>query len=432
VRPELQQAPHLRQQLVMTPELRQAIQLLPMTAAELEAYLMREAAENPLLEIERSPFELPSGLGFAATRELCAAQPLDPRADLRLEVMLCGASPSVMLAANLLLDSLDERGFLPSLDAVLAEELGVDLPLLRQGKLLLQSLGPAGFAAENIGESLLLQLARDSVVSADTVRIVEVYLSKGCPSADKVAALLGLPKPEVQKVLADLQRCSPSPGGAYTPQHTVGTVYPDICFVKTAGHYHAEVQQPAVNEAAMRRLFQELLAEADQGTKVYLRERYHQGMWLAKAIKQRRATLQRLALCLIKLQYAFLEQGKAYLRPLTMSTVASEVGVHESTVSRAVRHKFALTPQGIVPLKIFFSSHVHSLGGEVASLAVKERIYHLIATEDKKAPLSDSQVQGLLAAEGLSISRRTVAKYREALDILPSSHRKAWTGLAAR
>ncbi|MBS3873837.1 MAG: RNA polymerase factor sigma-54 [Firmicutes bacterium] len=426
MRPELQQAPSLRQHLVMTPELRQAIQLLPMTAAELEAYLVREAAENPLLEVERSNFELPSGLSFGVLRAPCVAEPADPRADLRLEVNLCRAPYAVRQAASMLVDSLDERGYLPPLDAVLADELGVSLALLWQGKALLQSLGPAGFAAENLGESLLLQLAQANKVSADTERIVTMYLREGCPSADKVAAILDLPKPQVQKVLAELQNCSPSPGGAYAARHEVGTVYPDICIVKTSGGYRAKVNQPGVNEINMKRVFHELFACADQGTKEYLRARYHEGLWLARAIKQRLATLERLAAALIKFQYAFLEHGKASLRPLTMSAVASEAGVHESTVSRAVSHKFALTPQGVVPLKSFFSSHVHSLGGEVASLAVKERISQLIAAENRKSPLTDSQVQDLLTAEGINISRRTVAKYREALSILPRSHRKAW------
>ncbi|MBT9152689.1 MAG: RNA polymerase sigma-54 factor [Firmicutes bacterium] len=420
MRPLLEQTPILRGDIVMTAKLKQAILLLPMTNAELESYLLSQAAENPLLEIKTIPWE---GRFWPRTSPSMA---VDPRDELRTEIRLSDAPPPVKRAAIALVDSLDDRGLLPSIDENLARELGIARATLRLGKWLLQALGPPGFAAESWCESFLLQMANRDLLTEGREKIIRTYFAEAKPSADRVASLTGISRREVQAVLAELKTCDASPGGRYASwQYTgTGSVSPDVCFTKVADSFHAEVKQPLINERRMDSLYCKLLGEADRNTKKYLRQCYQQGRWLARAVVQRRDTLLRISDILAAWQSSFLEHGQAYLRPLTMAEVASEVGVHESTVSRAVSHKYALTPRGVLPLKDFFSAHVQALHGRVASRAVQEKINQVISQEDKSFPLSDEEVKKELAAEGINIARRTVAKYREVLSILPRGQRK--------
>jgi len=399
-----------------------------MNAAELDCFLRLQVAENPVLEMVSASWEHPVGLGLSRIKDRTHSLDVsDPRGELLLDISLSSCSVRVKKAATVLADSLDNRGFLPDFTPQFAKEVGFDLRTLTSAKELLQTLGVPGFGAHNLAESLLLQLRHKNQLTALAEKVVSDYLPLVGSRIDRLASTVGASLVELQQVLEHIRACNPCPGSRYCRTESVANVIPDVYIVKSHEGFEAYVNQSLASSIIINDSYRQMAEQARDGnTKSYIDDCMRNALWMFRAVEQRRETLQKIAQTLIIKQYAFLAYGTAYLRPLTLAAVAAEVGVHESTVSRAVAHKHALTTQGLVPLKAFFDSGVRSRGGEMAAEAVKERIVRLINQEDKSSPLSDEQIASLLKADGIHISRRTVAKYRESLDILSSAGRRRY------
>ena len=425
--------------LIMTPQLKQAIELLQMNTLELDSFLRTQIADNPVFELASPPWEQPAGISLERVKNVAKwhngddepnelydpPSTPDPRSELLLDISLSSATPIVKRAAVVLVDSLDSRGYLPEFAPEFAKEVGFSRRVLVLAQKLLQSIGPPGFGTQTLAECLLLQLYQRGALTPLAERVVRECLPLLGARLDRVAMQINVSLAELCTILESIKSCNPSPGSRYCLANPATSVIPDVYILRSHDGFTAHVNQSLSSRIVISDVYRRMAEQVRDGeTKSYIDDCMRSALWVMRAVEQRRETLLRITQALIKLQYGFLEYGTAYLRPLTMAVVAAEIGVHESTVSRAVSHKLAITPRGLCSLKSFFDSGVKSTAGGIAAEAVKERIAKLVGLEDKASPLSDEQIASRLKQDGIQISRRTVAKYRESLSILSSAGRR--------
>ncbi|HLT44871.1 MAG TPA: RNA polymerase factor sigma-54 [Luteimonas sp.] len=459
MKPRLQTS--LGQHLVLTPQLRQAIHLLQLSATELGAELAAAVESNPLLDWaeagEAGPddaaapgAEAPAGADGAADewREPAEAwtggagggeDDRDPaermaapetlRDHLLWQLHLSHLSPRDRRIAEVLIDAIDEDGYLRESLAALREALGPGLApgedevlaVLHQ----LQRFDPPGVGARDLGECLALQLAllpEDTPGRAIARRIAAEAIER-LPRAG-VAGLapeLQCSEDEVAEALALLRSLDPRPGGQVGSVEADSYVVPDATVWREHGTWRVALSSSHAPRLTIHRGYEAMIGAASSEDASYLRSHLQEARWLLKNLQQRGETLLKVVRCLVRQQSGFLEFGDQALRPLTLREVATEVGVHESTVSRAVARKYVRTPRGTLPLRAFFASGIDTgAGGGASSTAIQSMIRRLVEAEDPRKPLSDARLAEALKAAGVPVARRTVAKYREAMNI-PSS-----------
>ena len=465
------------QKLALTPQMRQSLAVLAMALPELEAYLERELQENCVLELQQEDTDTPDAAGEPEGAEYTGIeedlvvqgmlsdswdfqpgehQPLWKQDSLFLED--CGESV-VTLRENLLdqlhlatgegrgrtigeylIGNIDDDGYLRCGLNEAALALGVKEKEVREIHDLIRTFEPTGVGARDLRECLLLQLAAQKCPPAGRSRsepqihelaglIVEGYLEDlGEGRIARIAAEIKRNPHDVRQAVAYIRSLDPKPGRNFRGADEPSYIWPDVIVRKINGAYQALVRETSMSKLGINAGYRRLLTDAggtDADVSAYLKERIHSALWLIRSIEQRRRTLQRIMDAVIIMQGDFLERGPLFLKPLTMREVAAAAGVHESTVSRAIMGKYAETPRGILPLSyLFHSGLATSSGGQVASESVKKTIRDLVRGEDPKHPLSDQRIALLLADRGVVISRRTVAKYREEMQIPASELRR--------
>jgi RNA polymerase sigma-54 factor len=473
MKPRLQTS--LGQQLVLTPQLRQALHMLQLSALELEAEIAAAVESNPLLDWEESaPLQVPDGQEAQeaapddAPREQEEAAAwegddeawsergggggnnLDDDADssdriasaetlqdhLSWQLHLTHLSPRDRRIGATLIDAIDDDGYLrESFDAI-AETLqpevncGSDeiLAVLRQ----IQRFDPTGVGARNLSECLSLQL---EVLPADTpgkalaLRTAAQTLIDRLPKlgADGLAEVLSCSDQDAACALQLLRTLDPRPGAQFGALPADTYVVPDCVIARHSGMWRVSLAG-SQTRLTIHRGYEQMIRHAGAADAGYLRGRLQEARWLLKNLEARGETLLKVVRCLVRQQSGFLEFGAQALRPLTLREVAAEIGMHESTVSRAVARKHVHTPRGTLPLRAFFASGIDTEGGgEASSTAIQDMIRRLIDAENPRKPLSDARLAETLKASGVPVARRTVAKYREALHI-PSSHERVRVG----
>ena len=318
---------------------------------------------------------------------------------------------------------LDGDGYLrPPLNE-LARDSGTPLPLLERGLAVLRTLEPAGVGADSLSQCLALQLERAGV-DGPALAIVREYLEPLARCRYRfIADRLGVSVDEVRAALKTIRELDPRPGAVFDQPGQTPYVYPDVFVEEVDGHFTARTRAGERPAFQINGYYKELLANSGQPeVKDYLRKKVQAAQDVLNAIAQRRDTLLRCAQAIVDRQEDFFRRGEQALRPLRMADVADAVGVHESTVSRAVREKYLQCQRGVYPLGYFFSRG--GAGEDMGAAAAKAALRRLIHGEDKAHPLSDQKLCEALAAEGCPISRRTVAKYRDELSIPGASGRR--------
>jgi RNA polymerase sigma-54 factor len=471
----------LQQRLVMTPALQMAIRLLQLNKLELENVLQEEMVENPMLEEREGPEESadvavqPDGVGLEGNEQGDAedslsedvnsfdeinieayfqdyydAQPRtgpvgEYRDQLQLENMLAArptmeqqllwqlemsdTSPLEMEIGRAIIGNFDEEGYLTLETDELAVLGGWPVALVESTLKWVQKLDPPGVAARDLRECLLLQLEHLDATQTLAYRIVDQHLDL---LIDRAHSAIGrrcrASLVEVEAAVELIQSLNPKPGAVYTTEPS-RYIVPDVTVVKDAGTYRVVLNEDGLPKLRVSRLYRQMLRSGGGGSKEtsdYLHAKLKSALWLIKSFGQRQRTIQLVAESIVKYQEAFLEGGLAELRPLVLSDVADDIEMHVSTVSRVVNGKFMSTPQGILEMRFFFHSSLgHSNGSDVSSVSVKDNIRKLIAAEDTRKPLSDARIATALKEEGLQIARRTVAKYREEMQIGASKSRRA-------
>ncbi|PYK36664.1 MAG: RNA polymerase sigma-54 factor [Verrucomicrobia bacterium] len=332
-------------------------------------------------------------------------------------------------AAELIIGNIDDNGFLQSTPEEMALSSGVPKEDFEKMLALIQSFSPRGVGARDLRECLLIQLQRDGRESSLEYRIVSEHMEDlGRRRFSEIARRMGISVEEVQSAADKIARLNPRPGQAFTaaPQNYV---LPDATVEKVDGDYQVVLNNEQIPHLRISNLYKDIIAQGNNGAEVkdYIRDKIRSGKFLIRSIHQRQQTISNIAQQIVSRQRDFLEHGPSHLKPMTMAEIADAVGVHETTVSRAVSGKYMATPQGIFEMKYFFTSGYQTATGEsMSNTSVKEAILDLVKHENGSAPLSDQQLVEILTERGIPIARRTVAKYRTELNILPSHMRRKY------
>ncbi len=481
---EIKQQLRLSQQLVMTPQLQQAIKLLQLSRLELANLVQQELQENPVLEEGLETEDVPTPTTevqteseaqepqvaeaneVAAQREPSDAEKIadldwqsymdaypqtgfaerpedDERRSLEStltrrpaladhlewQLQLSSAfTEDERTAAAFIIGNLDDDGYFQSTPEEVAQQSGLPVELIEAALAKVQAFDPAGVAARDLQECLLLQLRILGIDDPVVRKLVEEHLT-GLQKRDfrGIARALGLTIEEVAAAGRVVATLEPRPGRAFGGEDPV-YITPDIFVYKIGDDFHILLNEDGLPKLRINNLYREVLARgsgAAKDTKDYVQEKVRSALWLIKSIHQRQRTIYKVMQSIIKYQREFFERGINHLKPLNLRDVADDIEMHESTVSRVTTNKYVHTPQGIFELKYFFNSSISRFDGEaVASESVKERIRRIISAEDPRRPLSDQRIAEMLKAANIDIARRTVTKYREAMNILSSTQRR--------
>ncbi|AOZ49837.1 RNA polymerase factor sigma-54 [Chromobacterium vaccinii] len=455
------------QQLTLTPQLQQSIKLLQLSTLDLQTEVERFLLDNPLLERGDEPRDGEAAPDSAEQQESPAeAQDADSRDDGAGELLDWGAgsrkgddndfdpmlnvpcpvslrehlltqlgeialSDRDRAVMRLLIEELDDDGYLPLQLDELAGNLPLELELevdeLAVGLRLLQQFDPAGVGARSLAESLTLQLQRLPGVEPEhalALAIVREHLALlGGRDYARLKKLLRCDDAALRGAQALIARLNPHPATGFGHGET-HYVIPDISVRKLRGRWAAELNRAAMPRLRVNRLYERMLADQRAGGE--MSGRLQEARWLVKNIQQRFDTILKVAEAIVERQQSFFEHGEVAMRPLILRDIAEELGLHESTVSRSTSQKYLLCSRGLFELKYFFGSSLETeSGGECSATAIKAHIRGMIDAEDRAKPLSDSAIADALAKQGIQVARRTVAKYREAMQIPAVNLRKA-------
>ncbi len=338
--------------------------------------------------------------------------------------------PEERAVAEEIIGNLNDDGYLTVSVEEIARKTGTDTEFVEDVLSLVQEFDPLGVAARDIKECLLIQIAQSELKGTLVEEIVRHHLHRVERNAiPEIAKLLKTDVGEVQKAIEQLRRFEPKPGRQYQPS-TSQYIVPDAYIIKVDDEYVVVLNEEGIPRLQVSRLYRKLLhsnSNTPTATRKYLEKKLKSALWLIRSVDQRQRTIYKVVKSILKFQRDFFDKGIAYLRPLVLREVADDIGVHESTVSRVSTNKYVHTPRGLFEIKFFFHSGLQGENGaEISSHRVKEIIKTLIAEEDPRSPLSDAKIARALCDRGIKIARRTVAKYREELKILPSSRRKVY------
>lgn len=441
---DLKQEVRLSQQLVLTPQLQQAIKLLQLNRMELEEAIQEELASNPFLEEAEVPAEEEATWEASAySSGPRASRRKDPYEELPAleetvgvemtlqeyllwQLRMSDLGPEEMRIGSYIIGNIDDDGYLRASIEEIAKDLGVGVEGVEKVLKVVQDFDPPGVGARDLRECLLIQVRQRE----DSPELLESLLLEGFEDLmrrdlKRLSERLGVRVEEVEKALGFLKLLETKPGRAFSSKVSEYVV-PDVFVYKKGEDYEVALNEEGLPKLKISAYYRELLREKKEGVaQSYLRQKFREAQWFLKGLEQRQKTLERITKSIFKFQREFLDKGVDALKPLVLKDVAEDTGLHESTVSRAIAGKYVWTPQGIFPLKFFFSSKVGEGLVEMSSKKVKKLIEDLIAQEDPKAPLSDQEIARVLRERyGLEIARRTVAKYRESLGIPPSKDRR--------
>lgn len=333
-------------------------------------------------------------------------------------------------AAELIAGNIDDNGFLQSAPDEMALNSGIPEQDFEKMLALIQGFHPPGVGARDLRECLIIQLRREGKENSLEYKIVSEHMEDlGRRRFPEIARRMGMCVEDVQKAADNIGRLNPRPGQVFAaaPQNYV---LPDVTVEKVDGEYQITLNDEQIPHLRISNLYKDIIASGNTQSgevKDYIRDKIRSGKFLIRSIHQRQQTISNIAKQIVSRQRDFLEHGRSHLKPMTMAEVADAVGVHETTVSRAVSGKYMATPQGIFEMKYFFTPGYQTATGEsLSNTSVKEAILDLVKREDGNQPLSDNEIVEILSERGIPIARRTVAKYRTELSILPSHMRRKY------
>ena len=331
--------------------------------------------------------------------------------------------------AELIIGNIDDNGFLQTTPEEMALNTGIPQEDFENMLTLIQSFHPPGVGARDLRECLLIQLKREGRQNSLEYKIVADHMQDlGKRRFPEIARRMGINVEQVQKCANNIAQLDPRPGAIFA-EAPKNYVLPDVTVEKINGNYQVVLNGEQIPHLRISNTYKDIMAQDRNGSDVkdYIRDKIRSGKFLIKSIHQRQQTISNIAHEIVKRQLEFFDKGSAYLKPMTMVQIADAVGVHETTVSRAISGKYMSTPQGVFEMKYFFTPGYQTATGEsMSNTSVKEAILDLVKGEEGNAPLSDKEIVEILSKRGIPIARRTVAKYRTELNILPSNMRRRY------
>jgi len=454
------------QKLVMTPELIQAIRILQFNTQELETYVQEQLILNPVLEPAKqaeqenldNESEGNTGTGEIDWPEYIKDREYDDISyrqweyskDDREYTLELYSSSGVTLIEHLLfqfqfadvkrgcrnlgkyiIESLDDNGYMTLTKEEIAEKFGAPAEKIDSVLDVIQSFDPPGIGGLDLRECLSIQLKNMNRFDEITQKIINRHLEDiAANRLGHIAKELTLSVPVVQAVSDLIKSLEPKPGRQFASQAAIKYIIPDILLeITDEKDYNITINESSAPRLMVSSYYEKLLAESenDPALAKYLSTRLNSAVWLIKSIEQRKQTIYNVVQAIVKYQKDFFDKGTKYLKTLTLKQIAEEVGIHESTVSRSINGKYMQTPRGVFELKYFFTSGIATGGGEsISSKSIKTFIKEIVCGEDRKNPHSDMDMVTILKNRDFNISRRTVAKYRDEMNIPPSSKRKRY------
>ena len=450
----------LGQTLTMTPQLQQAIQLLQLPVLDLNAQIQDALEENIMLEMEDLPDVPKTSAESTAEIETIKAEdswqsssmqriqdggwngegrPINDYADesgqslrehLLWQLELEDFNPREAVIGEALIDAINDDGYLTTALEEIKESIdadaGVTIEEIEKALCKVQRLDPVGIGARSLSECIVLQLNTldKSTVGLELARrLAESHLNLvASKEYGELRRTLRASQSALEDGLALIKSCNPKPGQAVSPA-APQYVVPDVFVRKVDDRWQVEISATGIPRLSVNQQYAQLLR--GNGDHAALRSQLQEARWLVRSLEIRNETLLKVATSIVARQKAFLEHGDEAMKPLVLRDVAESIGMHESTISRVTTNKYMHTPRGVFEFKYFFSSHLSTVDGEEqSSTSVRAKIRKLIGAENPAKPLSDSKIATLLAERGITVARRTVAKYREAMKITSSSERK--------
>ena len=444
------------QKLIMTPELRQAIQMLQYTSLELNNYIKQEMEMNPLLEWEK-PVEEVQEVADTEIKsdetEIDWKEYLEKYDDISYKVEvdknrkhysfedytsygetlkdylieqlnMINIDASDYKTGEYIIQNIDNNGYLIANIEEMAEQLKRSTEEVESMIFVIQAFEPYGVGARNLKECLLIQLKDER--DYNIKQIVEDHLED--IAQNKIAVIskaLGISNSETQKYIDIIKSLEPKPGRSFRGSEDVKYIIPDATIEEINDEFFIFINDITGPRLNINEYYKNLIKTTkDQKTTEYLESKFNSAMWIIKSIEQRRQTMYKVIESILKHQKDFFLYGEKSLNPLTLKDVAEDIEMHESTISRATSGKYVQTPRGLFELKYFFTAGLSAKVGEISTTSVKSIIKSIIKDEDPKKPLSDQVITDMLKAREITVSRRTVAKYREELNIPSSSMRR--------
>jgi RNA polymerase sigma-54 factor len=331
--------------------------------------------------------------------------------------------------AELIVGNIDDNGFLQVTPEEMALNTGLPQEDFENMLTLIQSFYPPGVGARDLRECLLIQLKREGRQASLEYKIISEHMQDlGKRRFPEIARRMGISVEQVQKCANNIARLDPRPGAIFA-QAPQNYVLPDVTVEKINGTYQVILNGEQIPHLRISNTYKDIMAQDGKGSDVkdYIRDKIRSGKFLIKSIHQRQQTISNIAHQIVSRQREFFDKGSSHLKPMTMVQIADAVGVHETTVSRAISGKYMATPQGVFDMKYFFTPGYQTSSGEsMSNTSVKGAILDLVKNEGGNAPLSDKEIVEILSQRGIPIARRTVAKYRTELNILPSNMRRKY------
>ncbi len=331
--------------------------------------------------------------------------------------------------AEMLIGNIDEYGYLKATIEEMAASTGLPNEKILGALKVIQTFEPPGVGARDLRECLLLQMQRSGQQDTLEYRIVNDFMDAlGKRRIPEIARGTNRSVDDVQDALERIARLEPRPGRAFLPDNDQ-YILPEVFVQRSGGDFTVTTNNEHIPHLRISNTYKDLMSQGENSAEVrnYIREKIRAGKFLIKSLHQRQQTILNIAKQIVQRQREFMEKGVAHLKPLTMIQVAEVVGVHETTVSRAVSGKYMQTPQGLFEMKYFFTAGIQTASGDgMSNTSVKDMIAEIFKKEDPSKPLSDQEVVKMLGEKGIGIARRTVAKYRTELNILPSNLRKVY------
>ena len=471
--PGLVQKPILDHRLILTPRLQQAIKLVQLSRFELIETVGQEMEENPVLEelvtgeaeensyvhdeSEEGSSDLPEvtveehankdvdwdnylseyNTGWAETAyepkdtptcESTTFTKINLSSHLMWQLNMTNPGEEQREIAAYIIGNLDEDGYLDIQLEEIFQTFRCSVEKVLEALHFVQHFDPVGVAARDMRECLLIQARFQNFEGTIVEKIIMDHLGDlENRKFDTIAKRLSVPIEQVISAVTIIQGLEPKPGRGYSDDETI-YVTPDIYIFKVGDDYEIVQNEDGLPKLRISAYYKSILRSKDalsDSARTYIREKLESAAWLIKSIHHRKRTIYRVTESIIRFQKDFLDNGITQLKPLVLRDVAEEIKMHESTVSRATTNKYVHTPQGLIELKFFFSGSVNKIdGGAVSSESVKEHIRNIIKSENVLDPYSDQEIEGILKRLNIRLARRTVAKYRESMGILPSGRRK--------
>lgn len=473
----MKQSMNLSQTLRMTPQLQQAIKLLQLSRMELETAVRKELEENPVLEeLSQEPGDggdepAASKENDARAEEAQMAADQDPQKQdefdwesyldtqykptqsagsgneeimnyenmisttatlydhLMWQMRNSGFNDEEQNLASILISYIDDDGYIKVPMQQIAEDEGVTAEDLESILPFVQEFDPAGVGARDLQECLLIQAKHMQEDTKDFVALITNHLKDlEKKNYEGIAKTMGRDLEEIVEMTKIIYSMDPKPGRQFLSNETQ-YVSPDVYVYKVGDDYMVSLNEDGMPRLRISNFYKNVLQGkgANNTTQEYIQDKLRSAVWLIKSIHQRQRTIYKVTESIVKHQRDFFEKGPGFIKPMILRDIANDIGMHESTVSRVTTAKYVHTPRGIFELKYFFNSGINTDDGDaLASESVKLKIKTLVSAEDPKNPLSDQKIVDLLKKDGIQIARRTVAKYRDVLKILPSSKRKKY------